>query len=322
MKYFYIVIAIVLLSVLIHFISTKFLNVFLNDALKKMTNDGLFKETDKLEVFLNNLDNNSSLIDLKKYKFRSELNEYFYDDMQVITFGNQNKSKKTILFVHGGGWIFNLDEKTMKFCDKLAYKEDYFIIVPIYKLCPKNDFLESLDELVSFYENITKQFKDVILMGDSAGGNYIISMLIKAFENKLIMPKLIVAMSPVVDLSYSNETEVYKKLENKDPIFGIEPMKLISKIISKDRDLKDYRFSPYFFNGYNSSFPKIIITVGENEIFKDDIVRYYQKLKSLNVNCDMYIGKSLLHDFLIYSLLPVYDIKKIYKAIKKEIGKF
>ena len=228
-----------------------------------------------------------------------------FKGMQVFTFGNKN-CENIIVYVHGGAYVNEINYQHHLYCMKLSRKLNSYVLAPVYGLAPKHKSQETFDALRELYEDLLKTNKNITLMGDSAGGGFVLSFAQYLKTIDLPQPKKIITFSPWVDISMSNPP--YDS-EN-DPILGEIGLREIGKSWAGNIDTKDYRVSPLY--GDKSNLAKTLIFAGTNEIFYKDIEKYVEN----STNTRLVTGEGLFH---IYPLFPIPEAKKAFKEIKKEI---
>ncbi len=238
---------------------------------------------------------------------KSIFKSFDFNGMEVFSFGNKSGSDKTIIFVHGGAYVNEINYQHHLYCYLLARKLNAYVLAPVYPLAPKHTYEECFDLITDLY----KEYSDdnIILMGDSAGGGFVLSFAQYLNTIGLAQPDNIVVFSPWVDISMANEYD-----SDSDPILGDVGLRQIGKSWAGDLSTTDYRVSPLF--GDNANLAKTLIFVGENEIFYKDILRYHENLEKSNVESRLIVGKSLFH---IYPLFPIPEARDAFKEIKKEI---
>ena len=256
----------------------------------------------KVDDFLNEKSNSS--VNLPGTFFKS----VDFNGTQVFTIGNEN-AKNTILYIHGGAYVNELNYQHLLYCFMLSRKVDAYVIVPVYPLAPLHNAKETFELMTPVYEKLISK-DDLTLMGDSAGGGFALSFCQYLKTVGLPQPKRIIAFSPWVDISMDNPP--YDS-EN-DPILGEIGLKEIGKSWAGDWDTDDYRVSPIY--GDNNGLPRTLIFAGTNEIFYKDIKRYVDSLKKDDVDVKFMTGNGLFH---IYPMFPIPEAKKAFKEIKKEI---
>lgn len=228
-------------------------------------------------------------------------------DSQIYTFGDKN-AENTILFIHGGAYINEINYQHLLYCLKLSRKLNAHVIAPVYPLAPNHEAMETYPIITKIYERLNHE--NVILMGDSAGGGFILSFAQYLKSVNLPQPRKIIAFSPWVDISMTNVPYDSKS----DPILGEIGLKEIGKSWAGNLDTKDFRVSPLY--GDVTGQAPTLIFAGTNEIFCKDIELYAEKLKMSNVDVKFIKGNGMFH---IYPLFPSPEAKNALKEIRKEI---
>ncbi|MBR2557758.1 MAG: alpha/beta hydrolase [Methanobrevibacter sp.] len=230
-----------------------------------------------------------------------------FNGMQVFTYGNKEKSENIILYVHGGAYVGEINIQHHLYCWMLSRKLKAYVISPVYLLAPRHKATETFGAIRELYEWVIKTNKNITLMGDSAGGGFVLSFAQYLKTINLSQPDHIITFSPWVDISMGNPP--YDS-EN-DPILGEIGLKEVGKSWAGDLDTKDYKVSPLY--GDKTNLAKTLIFVGTDEIFYKDIVKYAEN----DDNVRLIIGEDLFH---IYPLFPLPEAKKSFKEVKKEIN--
>ncbi len=242
---------------------------------------------------------------------KSIFKSFDFNGMQVFTYGNKEKSKKIILYLHGGAYVNEINYQHHLYCLKLSRKLDAFVLAPVYGLAPLHKWDETFEAVTGLYNYILQTNKNITLMGDSAGGGFVLSFAQYLKTIGLSQPDHIVVFSPWVDISMDNTP--YDS-EN-DPILGEIGLKQIGKSWAGKLDTKDYRVSPTF--GDSTGLSKTLIFAGNDEIFYKDILKYVEKLKNSNVDVKLITGEGQFH---IYPLFPIPEAKKAFRQIEKELS--
>ena len=81
--------------------------------------------------------------------------------------------------------------------------------------------------------------------------------------------------------------------------------------LAGDLDTKDYRVSPLY--GDLKKLPQTTIFVGTHEIFYQDIVNFYNKLKDNGIDVELNVGDEMSHVYPLYPLGP--ESKEAFKHI-------
>lgn len=230
-----------------------------------------------------------------------------FNGMEVFHFGNKESSQRTIIFIHGGAYVGEINYQHFFFCYLLARKLNAYVLAPVYPLAPKHSCNETFDLIRDLYNEYSND--NIILMGDSAGGGFVLSFCQHLNRVNLSQPDNVVVFSPWVDVSMDNDYD-----SKSDPILGEVGLRQIGKSWAGDLDTKNYKVSPLY--GDNTNFPRTLIFVGDNEIFYKDVLKYAENLERDNVDYRLIVGEGLFH---IYPLFPMPETRTAFKEIKHEI---
>ena len=162
------------------------------------------------------------------------------DGIRVFTFGDENATN-TILYMHGGAYVMEINYQHLLYCFLLSRKLDAFVVAPVYPLAPKSRAMQTYEVITGLYEMLIQR-GNLTLMGDSAGGGFIHSFCQYLKTIGLPQPERIISFSPWVDVSMSNPP--YDS-EN-DVILGEIGLKEVGKSWAGDLGTQDYRVSPLF----------------------------------------------------------------------------
>ncbi len=198
---------------------------------------------------------------------------------------NTNTQKKLILQCHGGGYLIKLINLYRNNAIKLAEISNADVLTFDYRVAPEHCYPAALeDALLAWNYAIEKGYTpdNVIIVGDSAGGNLALALTLYLRDNNLAMPKALVLMSPWTDMSFSQEAFV--RNNEDDPFFGRHSEAINPNSIPKpltfayagNLDLQDEKVSPAFAQYHN--FPPTLIQVGTCEILEDDSKIIYDKI--------------------------------------------
>ncbi|HEY7854003.1 MAG TPA: alpha/beta hydrolase [Aquiluna sp.] len=202
---------------------------------------------------------------------------------------------KVIIYLHGGGFVNPIATQHWQLIEKLAIAAKAKILVPRYGLAPHHDVADAL-EFFSKVMGFAKGFgKEIILMGDSAGGGLAVSAIQQLSLHSQISK--LVLISPWLDSDFAHPglAEVMKH----DPWLIPESLRRIAAVWSGDDNHQDERVSPV--RGDLAGFPKTLLFMGRWDILLFDARWFYEKATSANVDIDYQELDQALH---VYPLLP------------------
>lgn len=237
-----------------------------------------------------------------------------FDGMDVYSYnGRIGDSKKILLYVHGGAYIENAIYFQLKSVMKIAKKTNSTLIFPVYPLAPKNNYKKTYELMEKLYRELIENNKYINMIGDSAGGGFILSFSMYLRDENIIQPKNIIMLSPWLDISLSNPE--LKEYEKNDVILSIEGSKYAGQLWKGDLANDNFLVSPLY--GDFDNLGKMTIIVGGNEILKPDINIFKETLDKLNIKYNYFEYYKQCHNFAIYPTKEAKDVMKdIVEIIK------
>lgn len=208
--------------------------------------------------------------------------------------------KYIILYFHGGGYSTGSCVYGRTLTSKLAATTSMDVLGFDYRLAPENPYPAALEDALKVWDYLMLLgygARDVILVGDSAGGNLALALTLKLKDSKRLLPRGMVLMSPWTDLTSSG-----KSLETKAGIDPILTREYLDKMIvayttgtEEPCDLENPYISPLY--GDFTGFPPVYIQVGENEILLSDSLRLHTKMVEANVSVKLDCFEGMWHVF-------------------------
>jgi len=195
-----------------------------------------------------------------------------------------------ILHFHGGGFISGGSSSHENYLRPWTLQLGVPILSVDYRLAPKYKYPIQLEECFYVYKwllttsDLGFQVSKIFLVGDSAGGNLVATVTVKAINEGLRVPDGILLSYPVVDLC--DTLKPSRLLFSGDPLLNYPSVKLCGgAYIPRNANRKDPSLSPtYASNSVLSQFPKTVILVSEYDPFLDEGVEFGEKLKSSGVS--------------------------------------
>lgn len=218
--------------------------------------------------------------------------------------------KYVILYCHGGGYSTGSSLYARTLTNKLAMSTSMDVLSFDYRLAPENPYPAATEDAMRVWNYLMLLgygARDIILAGDSAGGNLALSLTLKLKEERRLLPRGLVLMSPWTDLTSSGKS--HETRSEIDPVLNAAYLEDMIRNYAEGQELKDPLISPLF--GDYDGFPPTYIQVGDNEILLDDSVMLYQKLLHANVSVKLDIFKGMWH---VFQMSP---FKTAYEAMDK-----
>ena len=218
--------------------------------------------------------------------------------------------KYVILYCHGGGYSTGSSLYARTLTSKLAMSTSMDVLSFDYRLAPENPYPAAPEDAMrvwNFLMLLGYGARDIILAGDSAGGNLALSLTLKLKEQGRLLPRGLILMSPWTDLTASGKSHEAKA--EIDPVLNAGYLEEMINNYAPEQNLEDPFISPLF--GDYDGFPPTYIQVGGNEILLDDSVMLYKKLLKANVSVKLDKFDRMWH---VFQMSP---FKTAYEAMDK-----
>lgn len=296
----------------------------MNATTKESFNGLLISKIMKFVVERSNKDKKIKLPIVPKYK-KYIVNEIKLSKSKLYYIKNKNATnpKKIIYQLHGGSYLTPHIKLYFKNAIRYLKISDNMQVVSLdYRIAPKNLFPSALEDAIEGWKYLLRQgFKneDIIIVGDSAGGNLALALCLYLRDNEEDLPGGIILMSPWADMTDSGTSRLYNLY--KDPMFGYS--KYLHKVMAPKKtymgkvDLKNKYVSPVF--GEYDNFPSMLIQVGSNEVLESDSIMIYEKALKKKVDVKLSRYHKMFHCFQFAGgILPEY--KLAWSEIKEFIN--
>lgn len=262
------------------------LNAPLSD-IRKVTNDRSLKD----------------LLNESKVQFPEISNEEFTPNSRwIIKAKNLDKKSPIIFFIHGGG--FNLRTLYLHISGLMkmvkALKDPNISILGIdYEPTPECKFPVQLEQCLYVYHKLADQegYENIILLGDSAGGNIELGLLYQIkhqlpnFLKIHTKPKAALIFSPFVVL-HPERTGSYITNASFDYVAHQRILNIAQEYV--DDVSANPLSSPSTLNDWEGVFPKYLFYhYGEREIMLDSLVEFAEQAR-IDSN-DIYIEPKGVH---------------------------
>lgn len=214
--------------------------------------------------------------------------------------------KYVILYCHGGGYSTGSTVYARTLTKKLAESTSMDVFAFNYRLAPEHPYPAATDDALKAWNYLMYLgygARDVIVAGDSAGGNLALSLTLRLKEQERLLPRGLVLLSPWTDLTKSGKS--YESRKEVDPVLDHEYLDRMIENYAGGQALSNPLISPLF--GNFKGFPPTYIQVGDNEILLSDATLLHKKLLKENVSAHLDIYKGMWHVFQMSPIKISYD---------------
>ncbi|MDE6663387.1 MAG: alpha/beta hydrolase [Lachnospiraceae bacterium] len=227
-----------------------------------------------------------------------------------ISVNRAHMKKYIILYCHGGGYSTGSSLYARTLTTKLATSTSMDVLCFDYRLAPEHPYPAATEDAMKIWNYLMLLgygARDIIVAGDSAGGNMALSLVMKLKMENRLLPRGIVLMSPWTDLTSSGKSHITKA--DIDPVLNANYINEMIENYAKGENLKNPLISPLF--GSYEGFPPTYIQVGSNEILLNDSTMLHKKMVKENVSVKIDVFKGMWH---VFQMSP---FKTAYEAMDK-----
>ena len=224
-------------------------------------------------------------------------------------------SRKLILYLHGGAFIYPPVFFHWRFLHDLALRTHCDALLPVYPKSPEYDCEYSVKTLLEYYQSISesKQYDETHLVGDSAGACLCLVVVQEAHKNGWQKPLTTTLLSPCVDLSHTKEKEM-RALQDKDTMLQLDRVITLNAIWQGNLPAKHPWVSPVF--GDFSGVDNLYVYYGSDEILQPDDLFLKETNEKAGKTGHFYEYEGMFHTFAMF---PVPEGFRALKEIVNEI---
>lgn len=211
-----------------------------------------------------------------------------------------------ILYCHGGGYSTGSTVYARTLTTKLAESTGMDVFCFNYRLAPEYKFPAAAEDAMKAWNYLMYLgygARDVIVAGDSAGGNLALSLTLKLKDEGRMLPRGLALMSPWTDLTKSGKS--YQTRSSVDPVLDHEYLDRMIENYAGGMELTNPYISPLF--GKLEGLPPVYIQVGDNELLLSDSTQLHKNLVKADVSARIDIYKGMWHVFQMSPLKNAYD---------------
>lgn len=268
----------------------------------------------------------SKLEPARTAKSRCDITERVVEDMYLYdlrpkhvsesTRGRNGKKQKRIYYFAGGGWQMPASSDHWVFCSAMANETDAIVTVVSYPLAPHSPAPKAFDPLMRLYRKLmrdaTEAGDEVILAGDSAGGNIVLCLTLAALaeDASLPAPKALMVLSPSCDLSRKNPD--IQAVAKHDPVLRLWFCVETANKWRGEWDAEDPRITPLNADVSLLALKGVQVhgVVGRYDILSPDVILFRDMCEQAGVRGEWLDWEKQMHVFpLAYPYLLPESVK-------------
>lgn len=222
----------------------------------------------------------------------------------------KGRGKLPVLFyIHGAGWVFGNGHTHDKLARELAVRTNSVVILPEYALSPEAKYptaikqcFELLKRIFLIAERENLDVHNLIVAGDSVGGNMATVMTILAKQNNGPKIRGQVLFYPVTDANF--ETRSYNEFATGYFLYKDSMKWFWDQYTSSVEQRNEITASPLCATVEElSGLPEALIITGEADVLRDEGEAYARKLLEAGVPVTAVRFLGMIHDFCMLNAL-------------------
>jgi acetyl esterase/lipase len=212
----------------------------------------------------------------------------------------KDDAKRVILYFHGGGFFMCNPRTHRAMTWRLARSTGRRVLALDYRKAPDHAFPAWIDDGFAAYSELLAaghRPEDILLAGDSAGGNIALSVTHRIRREGAPLPDGLVLISPWADLACEGRS--YRSNKRWDAMFRADGVAATGRYLTKACDPRNPEVSPVHadFRG----FPRMLLLAGSNEVFLDDARLVTRRARAAGVHAELYVYRHMPHVFPIFA---------------------
>lgn len=216
----------------------------------------------------------------------------------------QSRLDRVFLYLHGGAFCFRMPRIQSAMIARWCRQSGARALMPVYRLAPEHPYPAASDDCLAAYRwllNHGVPAQNVVICGDSAGGNLALVTLMRARDEGLPLPAAAIFLSLATDFSLSGRSAAVNQAS--DPMFSVPMLRWFGEMyLSEPELLLTPLVSP--LTGNFAGLPPMLFQVGSNEILLDDSTRAAAKAHGSGVDVQLDVFDGMPHIFQAIAQLP------------------
>lgn len=216
----------------------------------------------------------------------------------------EGENSRALLQLHGGAFVSGMNDLYRTFAERYSVLLGGGTVATLdYRLFPDYGFPCQQDDVMDAWRYLTHTLgfapENVVVAGDSAGGNLALSLCLRLRDAGEPLPGAVVCMSPWGDLSNSGPSHVFNA--TLDPTFGIPEAEFYGQAVGVPSEYaaglnaEAPYLSPSF--GEYAGFPRMLLQVSSNEVLLSDSETVAENARQNGVDCTLTVYQDMFHVF-------------------------
>ncbi len=204
-----------------------------------------------------------------------------------------------IFYIHGGGFVSGSCSDHRAYVAKFVNRTGVPALHFEYRLAPEHPYPAALEDSLAAYLGLLGEGvspSKIVIAGESAGSGLTLALLLVLRDRGLPLPAAAVVISALTDFKFTGESH---RLKAKVCVSPPGMNAVCGKYYVGEHDAGLPYVSPLY--GDLHGLPSLLMYVGDDEVLRDDSIRFAEKARAAGVEVTLKVGAGMIH---CYPLLP------------------
>lgn len=206
-----------------------------------------------------------------------------------------------MVYFHGGGFMLKASGAHYELAKEYAAKLPCKVVYVDYRLAPKYPFPIPVEDCFATYkwvidnaEKLGIKSTDIMIAGDSAGGNLSTAVTLMARDRGLPMPSALLLVYPVTD---RRMTTASMKKYTDTPVWDADLSQMMWNAYLGEQHPECIEYASPIEAQSFEKFPPTYIEVAEFDCLHDEGVLLYERLRAEGITAELHEIKAACHGF-------------------------
>ena len=204
-------------------------------------------------------------------------------------------ASRLLLLMHGGGFALGSSASHRKLAGHLAKACGVHAFVADFRLAPEHPYPAAVEDGLAIIDALVESgmsIADITPVGDSAGGNLAISIVLRLMTENSELPSSVITMSPWLNMENTGAT--IEANDATDFLITREGLQAnIDRYLGGGADATDPFVNPLYAD--LTGFPRLYINAGSVESLFEDSVRLHALAEKCGVDVTFTVGEGQQH---------------------------
>ena len=212
---------------------------------------------------------------------------------------------KALLYHHGGGYAFGSALSHRHLVSRIASAAGVVAYNMDYALAPENPYPAALDDAANAWQFVVDEGfspDDIVVAGESAGGNLTLALVLKLRQRGLALPTGMYLLSPWLDLTQSGES--YDVCAARDPMVSRDVLQGLADGYCRNTPAANPLISPLFAD--LAGLPPMFVQAGGDEVLLGDSTRLAHRFALAGGDVTLRVWPEMVHAWPLFQYgIPV-----------------